>query len=104
MLVTEAYIERGEGTRMSRSEPRPRAPWTPALLISLAAALLLALSLRTATASVPPIAAFIDRDISVDGARLGLLGMAPAVAFAAAGLFSAAFPRGSQGCVFGAAQ
>jgi CP family cyanate transporter-like MFS transporter len=78
---------------MHRSEPRRRVPWTPALLLSLAAVLLLTLSLRTAMASVAPIAAFIDRDIGLDGARLGLLGMAPAVAFAAAGLFSAAFSR-----------
>jgi CP family cyanate transporter-like MFS transporter len=44
-------------------------------------------------ASVSPITTFIDRDIGLDGAGLGLLGMAPAVAFAAAGLFSAALSR-----------
>lgn len=78
---------------MHRSAPGPGAPWTPSLLVSLAAVLLLTLSLRTAMASVSPIATYLDRDIGLDGARLGLLGTAPAVAFAAAGLFSAALSR-----------
>ncbi|OIH85236.1 hypothetical protein BLJ79_08635 [Arthrobacter sp. UCD-GKA] len=67
--------------------------WTGTHTLALTAILLLTLNLRTALASVSPIAVMVGRDVSLDSVQLGVLGMAPAVAFAVSGLFSAAVSR-----------
>lgn len=56
--------------------------------IALVGIVLVALSLRTAIAAVSPIVANIDVDISIDGIRLGIIGMLPPVCFAVCGVIA----------------
>lgn len=56
--------------------------------LALVGIVLIALSLRTAIASVSPIVSEINAEISLDGVRLGIIGMLPPACFAVFGLFS----------------
>jgi MFS transporter, CP family, cyanate transporter len=57
--------------------------------MALVGILLVALNLRTAVASISPIAAQIGADIPLTAVGLGLIGMVPPVAFAASGFVAA---------------
>ena len=58
-------------------------------MMALVGILLVALNLRTAVASISPIAAQIGADIPLTALGLGLIGMVPPVAFAASGFLAA---------------
>ncbi len=58
-------------------------------MMALVGILLVALNLRTAVASISPIAAQIGGDIPLTALGLGLIGMVPPVAFAASGFLAA---------------
>ena len=64
-------------------------------MVALAATaiVLLALTLRIAVASLSPLLTAIQRDFDVPAAVVGLIGMAPPVAFAVAGMFAPAIER-----------
>ncbi|MHB1172946.1 MAG: MFS transporter, partial [Lacisediminihabitans sp.] len=57
--------------------------------MALLGILLVALNLRTAVASISPIAAEISVDIRLDSVGLGVVGMIPPIAFALSGIFGA---------------
>jgi MFS transporter, CP family, cyanate transporter len=61
--------------------------------MALVGILLVALNLRTAVASISPIAADIAADIPLSAVGLGLIGMVPPVAFAASGFVAAPAAR-----------
>lgn len=61
--------------------------------LAAAAVVLLALTLRIAVASLSPLLTAIQRDFDVPAAVVGLIGMAPPVAFALAGMFAPAMER-----------
>lgn len=55
--------------------------------------LLVALSLRTAVVTISPIIGSIQEDLPLDGVALGIIGMAPPVAFALAGILAPMLER-----------
>ncbi|MEO9015704.1 MAG: MFS transporter [Terrimesophilobacter sp.] len=67
---------------------RPIPLWAGRAM-ALVGILLVALNLRTAVASISPIAAQIGADIPLTAVGLGLIGMVPPVAFAASGFVAA---------------
>jgi len=73
--------------------------------LTATAVVLLALTLRIAVASLSPVLAEIQRDFAVPAATVGLIGMAPPVAFALAGMFAPLIERriGLERLVFVAA-
>jgi CP family cyanate transporter-like MFS transporter len=68
--------------------PSPMPLWAGRTM-ALVGILLVALNLRTAVASISPIAAQIGADIPLTAVGLGLIGMVPPVAFAASGFVAA---------------
>ena len=76
---------------------RRRTAWPMPLwagrTMALVGILLVALNLRTAVASISPIAAEIAADIPLSAVGLGLIGMVPPVAFAASGFVAAPAAR-----------
>lgn len=74
--------------------PSPRLmPLRAGRTLALLGILLVALNLRTAVASVSPIAAEIGRDIHLDSLALGVIGTLPPIVFAASGLISPGLGR-----------
>ncbi len=69
--------------------PRPAGT----LALAASAIVLLALTLRIAVASLSPLLDVIDRDFALPAAVVGLIGMAPPVAFALAGMVAPAIER-----------
>lgn len=69
----------------------PRAAGPVALAAT--AVVLLALTLRIAVASLSPLLTVIERDFAVPAAVVGLIGMAPPVAFALSGMIAPAIER-----------
>lgn len=61
--------------------------------LAAAAVVLLALTLRLAVASLSPLLTVIERDFAVPAAIVGLIGMAPPVAFALSGMVTPAIER-----------
>lgn len=63
------------------------------LALAAAAIVLLALTLRIAVASLSPLLVVIERDFALPAAVVGLIGMAPPVAFALSGMVAPAIER-----------
>ena len=63
------------------------------IALAAAAVVLLALTLRIAVASLSPLLTAIGRDFEVPAAVVGLIGMAPPVAFALSGMVTPAIER-----------
>ncbi|WP_295839398.1 MFS transporter [uncultured Microbacterium sp.] len=63
------------------------------IALAAAAVVLLALTLRIAVASLSPLLTVIGRDFEVPAALVGLIGMAPPVAFALSGMVTPALER-----------
>lgn len=63
------------------------------IALAAAAVVLLALTLRIAVASLSPLLTVIGRDFEVPAALVGLIGMAPPVAFALSGMVTPAIER-----------
>jgi MFS transporter, CP family, cyanate transporter len=78
---------------MSGSQPTAGARLWSGRIPALLGILLVSLSLRTAVVAISPIIGSIQEDLPLDGVALGVIGMAPPVAFAVAGILAPMLER-----------